>query len=1683
MRAKVLEIYFFVTFLLFIHVKIGAITVTSPLVLKNSCLNDIFVPLNEDCQALISSDMVTLPSSSGWFVYVTQNEVPSSLHPNQVKFTDTIYGSGTWMYGLYQSSPDEKGLHQLFCWGQIISEDQIDPSLEGWQDIDGQTFQQYNTVRKGIYGTWKGTLDPMSSNGSFNFGSWSCWQEINEASDVITFPHHSVQLYDTISFTPTQSGILTIVANHTGVSEELGFDPIIAVYGPKGFDANNPCDHLKCINAYTLQPNNSGGIGNSHVGVGPWSLSQIPEVSFQINVQSQEKYTFLVTTLSEVETQIDFTLYFLFQDENGNEYFPFAEKATSSILTRDSSLVYLDLKTTDFDELFLTHQYHLREGQYPGSSKQEIDPEWFHKADQWLGKRLAPDTGFFNLVPFETAPFLVDSMLFQFGFRPLVQENCTTWEVSISDDFLSEGECGELIIERTFVVRDLETKTDFDTAIIQLILRTPNLNDVRLPPFAVYLDCEDEALGDYSAHNLPSPEVTGFPFWHTLTGFQALSSSTFSRRDIPIGVSYEDKALVVEDELRYSFRREWTLYDWCKPWSTIIYQQLVYVGDWTPPVIDTASIAVISKSQPDQCVGNLSISKVSAVDFCSETNQIIKVFGEKKELVVYINEEEIWMLEGEVVDAQWKDEVLYVEGLPRGKYEIHWIVKDNSENADSLQMQVFIEDAIAPTCAVEDSLVLSFGDSIIRLDAQKLDRGSWDNCFDLNFKISLDQSVKGEDGWADYLMIECNPEATSFPVYLKVTEKRSADEGVALSTLCRSFIQLKDTKRPRCRDLEQQVLLCDDRLVQGNEGQEAFWNIYFRDSITLSQVLSAPYCGSIELVENIETQVDLGSCGFGNVVRKYAILRPTEDNYWADTCTMTLNIAAHHHYQINFPGDQSGNCSTGRMSTDLVYSEWGCDLITASVHREDFVARADECYQIHQTFSVINWCEYVSECTVPWTLERRDWNADGYGGDALSILVDYEDIPSGKASLVDSNQTVLWVLQGGSGILIDSLSLKEYKDWNPCEVDSARQVGLGFFKYRHIISVMDTVAPELFFDQPSYEFTSFSNDRQSGCSTNVQINGTLTDDCTSDADQLYIHRVWIKSLDSGENSRQIDPQNYVLEDTVFRVMLDLAVGQYELSIQAADGCGNQRIKSTEIIVKDTKGPAPICIDALAVELMLDLSGEEAVAEVFATDFLLQMPIDDCSGDTRDYRIVHLKPPQLDPLTRLGTSSLILYCKDIDFSGLPLTVAIIAEDSAGNNDYCTSQLVLQDNLEICGYGIISGQIKTGNGQAVSDVKIAVNDSLEVTRTRSDGTYTIGPMNWGGNYHLLPQKKGKDPEGISTLDIVMVSRHLLGEKLLENPYQLIAADVNFSNSVSTLDIVWMRKMILKQIERFPHEKSWRFIPGDWEFSNHQRPWEIPFPEVRQIQNLNEDQINQDFIAIKVGDVNFSYLNAVEARDYMPLILSYQEMNLEKGGRYEITFYGNREEVTGFQFELSYSGLKIEEIVEGKVKGEHLNRSLGDENKILISWNSLGTGASGCLFTLVVTALEDGLLSEKIRVGSDLMIPEGYQEEEAVIPVELRPMVEGETVELTNEVSLRTNPVQGAAIFDFTLTDTQPIQMIILDNSGKVHYEETRILQGGKNIWAVEFESFLDNGLYYYQIEFNQAWHSGKMIRLNH
>ena len=110
------------------------------------------------------------------------------------------------------------------------------------------------------------------------------------------------------------------------------------------------------------------------------------------------------------------------------------------------------------------------------------------------------------------------------------------------------------------------------------------------------------------------------------------------------------------------------------------------------------------------------------------------------------------------------------------------------------------------------------------------------------------------------------------------------------------------------------------------------------------------------------------------------------------------------------------------------------------------------------------------------------------------------------------------------------------------------------------------------------------------------------------------------------------------------------------------------------------------------------------------------------------------------------------------------------------------------------------------------------------------------------------------GVTTYDLVLIQKHILGIEALDSPYKLIAADANLDSKVTTSDIVLLRKLLLGIIPELPHGESWRFLPLDYVFPNPSNPFNPMFPD-RYIIPTNVDILPGyfDFLGLKIGDVN--------------------------------------------------------------------------------------------------------------------------------------------------------------------------------------------------------------------------------------
>ncbi len=182
---------------------------------------------------------------------------------------------------------------------------------------------------------------------------------------------------------------------------------------------------------------------------------------------------------------------------------------------------------------------------------------------------------------------------------------------------------------------------------------------------------------------------------------------------------------------------------------------------------------------------------------------------------------------------------------------------------------------------------------------------------------------------------------------------------------------------------------------------------------------------------------------------------------------------------------------------------------------------------------------------------------------------------------------------------------------------------------------------------------------------------------------------------------------------------------------------------------------------------------------------------------------------------------------------------------------TASLIAQDCPD--GEFRIKGKIESYCGfpveGAIVELRYVTNNNTVWVSTDKSGCYDLGCFPANQDYSITVSEESNYLDGVSEADNELIRNHILGIDPFTNPFQLIAADVDLSNGVSSLDVVILENLITGQSTTFPNAPSWRFFPT--ELLEPTNP--STFIEFYSISNLDKDHLNLDWIGVKLGDVD--------------------------------------------------------------------------------------------------------------------------------------------------------------------------------------------------------------------------------------
>ncbi len=1250
---------------------------------------------------------------------------------------------------------------------------------------------------------------------------------------------------------------------------------------------------------------------------------------------------------------------------------------------------------------------------------------------------------------------------------PDFSDNCSaelTWTQTVEDGV----DCGTYVVKRHYTVTDGVGLTDectseyFFKGIDVTNLHWPSNWD-GLPNNHPMLECDEDF--DVDAAGNPDPSYTGVP-----DGFNDACGT--------IEVFYNDQ--VYNLDCGTKILRYWTLVDDC---TGTIYEhtQIIRITDTKAPVFD-APEDILAKTKAYVCNADVEVPILHHLnDNCDDNPQwwITTTAG---------------TITGDVnfngyVDA---NETWTIINVPLGDFEVCYHAVDNCGNEEVQCITLTVFDGVPPIPVCEQHKQVSLtamGNA--KVHAYSFDSGSFDNCNPVFFKVLRVNNQLVYDGGCPDLNGDDNPATGNNDVWYDddvffCCDDVNNDIMVSLRVYdvdpgsgpvnparhlpggdlyghyndCWSVVHIEN-KIPPILDCPPITVDCEESLDP--EENPKLW----------PNVISV--CGyELDYTDNS----DLGVCG-ANIIRTWTA---TSGNSSA-ICKQHITVEATTPFDpctIVFPRDVSVDCASDIGSNGDAEPTWNenpCNVVTAEIVKEDTFTFVDgACYKIIREWAVIDWCVY---------------EANTGAEDNIDLII---------------------------GRKLDCYNLVED----------------GYYRYIQILMVTDTEPPKITAeDQCIATLDCYAYD--------AELNAHATDSCNTL--QKFNWKYIVTSMDTWETiqysynytphpsqgrkgSRSKDNLDNTA-DASLTILDPLPIGNYRVIWTVGDGCGNATSKTQYFTVADKKPPTPVFVDlatAVMANGMIELTARSFDKGGCGDGCISSY--DNCSDSENLYfsftpvlpnlwdqpfkwhkQLNHYGRYFFDPetgaisteaaylagdadawLPDLRTAQRVYLCDFVEDSNYTKTIKVYVWDQFALNESCDDGNYDFANVEVnfnhCSTDpdpLISGTVSLyGSDNPAKDIEIIADngENKVIYKTDDQGKYAFNLSN--NNYEISGKSDKNYPQGITTLDLVIIQKHLLGMKEITDPYKLLAADVNNNGSIAASDMLELRRVILGIQNSFANN-SWIAINKDYVFENPANALaEAKNAQVRKIKVANQNISNLDFLAVKMGDMNGSALNGLENRSSESVQLELDDIEINKGEEIEIPFYAKDfKNILGLQFSLNITGLEVKNITSGTLDINESNTNI-IKNNLVLSWNNAeGVSANNgdVLFTLTVKANNVTKLSNILNINDDVARSEAYK---------------GDDLEV-NSISLdyrntntsyalyqnEPNPFSQETLIGFELPDASSYTLKVFDVTGKELIVRRAEGTKGYNTVRVSKKDLNYTGVLYYRLESEDFTATRKMI----
>ncbi len=1001
----------------------------------------------------------------------------------------------------------------------------------------------------------------------------------------------------------------------------------------------------------------------------------------------------------------------------------------------------------------------------------------------------------------------------------------------------------------------------------------------------------------------------------------------------------------------------------------------------------------------------------------------------------------------------------------------------NNTNIQTWVQTIEIKDKQAPVIALIPDMTVSTGSNSCTAAVNLPAASITDNCNTWSVKINTGEGVLNTNGGT-----------TTLTAGIHSVSYTATD-------LCGN--QSTRSMRVTVIDRVEPIAVCETRTVISLKEDGTAW----LHKTTIDDG-SFDECGPIELkIRRMATTCDqVGTQWSDDVLfccedvgkENMVVLQVTDQVGRTNQCMVTVEVQDKRIPTLACPANITVDCTTPFDVNDLgatfgypTVSGGGCADVDDV--EEDFDDQINNCRvgNLIRYFTLNHNNQLVGSCSQtvtlvpdrPFTANMITWPKDTTFINSLctSFDLDPENLPAGYGAPIISGEGVCDLVASSHDddeyyFTSNGACLKIVRRWTVINWCVRRTDGTIWQESRdQVIVIMNTKAPVIKSQTTKREVCSYNAD----CTpVSIKLTAAAEDDCTP-VNELKWR--WTITLENGNK----------LYGTGNDASGVYPFGSHRVDYEVEDKCGNINYTGYLFDVKSCKPPVAYCKQGLSTGLVaMDTDGNgilDAEMSILTPSFFDNGSYQSCGNSI-----------QLSFSADLEDDTLVLSCDDIGLYPVELWVT----DENGNQGYCTTFVDVQDNnnVNICPPGIIEsdiyGRIHTSDDKGIENVTVKLISAEEnIGNTEDSGKYTFDNKTKGKSYEVLPVKNDDYLNGVSTLDLVLIQRHILGVSKLNTPYKLIAADVTQDDKVSAADLVALRKLILGTSSGLANNKSWRFFWDGHVFADPSSPWSADMGEQYNIDKLTGDMAI-DFTGVKLGDIDGNatanvHQTGSENRSRESFDMWYADKAVKAGDLITIPINAvNSGLMHGMQWKLFTNGLEVKGLMAAELGVTPQEYVIFNDNTVKMSMAvSYGKviGADQTIFVIEAVALQSGKLSDMLLLDGNFAAEVYASENIAAMDMSIR----AREIENTDNFAvdqIRPNPWSEAASLAVQLPGSGIVKLSIRDAAGKLVVSKSMQLQAGKHNLELTREMIQHSGVYIYTLEFNGETKQGKMIVLD-